>query len=181
MDEGADSRKRTLEQVEDVSLKTLLSAAGPAKELKVLQTNSEDAVPVVSSSSACLKEQVCWKDYLIGENIVSPGLLERGARPFSYTSSRLRVVRRDLQKQLPGYAIYIVEGFVLADAIRTSPKKQPDQSKQPGYEELNKPTLEVIEGDNIIIMDDSGIRSNGTVEIQEKSYSLKWEKLAIHL
>ena len=57
--------------------------------------------------------------------------------------------------QPPGYKIYIVKDFFLSETINNISKKQPAESKQTRYEELNEPSLKVFEDDNIIIIDNS--------------------------
>ena len=132
-------------------------------EVKEPQAGVDTVESQDSSSTPALKKSqkpalIGWKNYLIRENIGSPEILRRGATPFSYSSTKLRVIRSDLKKQLPGYSVYVVKGFILSEAIKNTPQKQPAESKQTAYEELNEPSLEVIEGDNIIIMDDSGTK-----------------------
>jgi len=132
-------------------------------EVKEPQAGVDTVESQDSSSTPALKKSqkpapIGSKDYLIRENIGSPEILQRGATPFPYSSDKLRVIRSDLKKLLPRYSVYVVKGFILSEAIKNTPKKQPAESKPTAHEELNEPSLEVIEGDNIIIMDDSGTK-----------------------
>ncbi|PUU80384.1 hypothetical protein B9Z19DRAFT_1063475 [Tuber borchii] len=134
------------------------------------RTGNTDLAPVIPPPEPSLTPSTStniktWREYLIGEGLVSEQVLERKIKAFPMKSERAKDYRDNLADNLSNFEQHIVEGFNLEEVTATAWKVSPHEAKIPNFEVNNEPTLKVLSGRNCYVLDGTDKREILAVKV----------------